>query len=243
MAILGGRLAYNILRRLTKDGVSPHIDGSAYANKSKLEALFGPHIWEEFKGKTVVDFGCGFGEQALEIAQHAHKVIGIDIREEVLEVARSKEISNAEFATQTSEKADIVFSLDGFEHFNDPAEILKIMSAILKPGGYALLGFGPTWYHPLGGHLFSIFPWAHLIFTEKSLIRWRSDFKTDGATSFQTVSGGLNQMTIRRFKKVVSESPLTLTSMELVPIKKLRSLANPLTQEFTTAFVRARLTT
>ncbi len=52
------------------------------------------------------------------------------------------------------------------------------MNTLLQPAGEVLVSFGPTWYHPLGGHLFSVFPWAHLIFSEKALIRWRSTFKT-----------------------------------------------------------------
>jgi hypothetical protein len=59
------------------------------------------------------------------------------------------------------------------------------MRRMIKPDGCVIAAFGPTWFHPLGGHLFSVFPWAHLIFTERALIRWRSDFKTDGATRFQ----------------------------------------------------------
>ena len=101
--------------------------------------------------------------------------------------------------------------------------------------------FWPTWYHPLGGHLFSVFPWAHLVFTEASLIRWRSDFKTDGATRFCEAEGGLNQMTIRRFRSIVAESDFKFAEFEPVPIRKLRIIANRVTREFTTAIVRCKL--
>jgi hypothetical protein len=70
------------------------------------------------------------------------------------------------------------------------------------------ISFGPTWHHPYGGHLFSVFPWAHLIFSEKALTRWRSDLRDDGATRFGEVAGGLNQMTIRRFEELVADSRL-----------------------------------
>jgi hypothetical protein len=51
------------------------------------------------------------------------------------------------------------------------------MQARLNPGGEVAASFGPTWYHPLGAHLFGVFPWAHLISSEEALIRWRSDFR------------------------------------------------------------------
>jgi hypothetical protein len=115
------------------------------------------------------------------------------------------------------------------------------MNRLLQPAGEVLVSFGPTWYHPLGGHLFSVFPWAHLIFSEKALIRWRSDYRTDGATRFSEVAGGLNQMTIERFEELVAASPLRFASLELVPIRKLRRFQNRLTREFTTSIVRCRL--
>ena len=115
------------------------------------------------------------------------------------------------------------------------------MDQHLQPGGEVLVSFGPTWYHPLGGHLFSVFPWAHLIFSEKALISWRSAFKTDGATRFSEVAGGLNQMTIAKFEALVATSPFKFAALEFVPIKKLRPIHNRLSREFTTAIVRCRL--
>ena len=173
-------------------------------------------------------------------------MIGIDIREDVLQAARQRAVSTGVqntclFASSTKELADIVVSVDSFEHFADPAGILRIMNTLLQPAGEVLVSFGPTWYHPLGGHLFSVFPWAHLIFSERALIRWRSTFKADGATRFSEVAGGLNQMTIAKFEELIAGSPLKFASLELVPIKKLRRFHNRLTREFTTAIVRCRL--
>lgn len=248
MGIIGGTIGYKLLRQLNPGGQTDHCDGSAYRERSKMEVLFGTNVWNEIKGKIVVDFGCGTGAQAIELAQHgAAKVYGLDIRERVLSEARHGAAQAAVedrcfFVTEVTELADVVVSLDAFEHFADPAEILKVMRRLVKDDGYALIEFGPTWYHPLGGHLFSVFPWAHLVFTEQALIRWRSDFKTDGATRFHEVEGGLNQMTIRRFEQLVADSDFKFASFEAVPIRKLQPVANKLTREFTTAIVRCRLT-
>lgn len=247
LVLIGGQIGYQILKRLSTDGNTGYMDGSAYTNKSKLEVLLGEGIWDEIAGKTIIDFGCKSGLESIEMAQRgAKRVVGLDIWES--ELAKAKPAAEKAgvadrcvFASRTNEKADIVISLDSFEHFDDPAEILNIMADLLSPGGYVLASFGPTWYHPLGGHLFSVFPWAHLVFTEKSLIRWRSDFKTDGATRFGEVEGGLNQMTIRRFEELVSRSPFEFVTFETLAIRKLRKFANRWTREFTTASVRARL--
>lgn len=247
MGIIGGSLGYNLLRRISADGENSYCDGSSYHGVSKLEKLLGHRIWEETKDKVVIDFGCGDGEDTVEVAARgAAKVIGIDIRERALAKARQTALARGvaercTFATQTDQKADVILSLDAFEHFDDPAAILRIMRKLLKDDGCVIAVFGPTWYHPFGGHLFSPLPWAHLIFTEKSLIRWRSDFKTDGATRFCEAEGGLNQMTIRRFEEIVGASDFKFAEFESVPIRKIHFLANRLTREFTTAIVRCKL--
>ncbi len=224
-----------------------HCSGSAYLNKSKLETVLGKEFLARIPGKVVIDFGCGEGMEAIELAQRgAQLVIGIDNRESILSMARQKALqSGCEnsccFASETSHQADLIVSIDSFEHFQDPAEVLRLMDKLLRPDGEVMASFGPTWYHPLGGHLFSVFPWAHLLFSETALIRWRSNFKTDGATRFSETAGGLNQMTIGRFEKLVEQSPFRFASLELIPIRKLRHLHNRSTREFTTAMVRCRL--
>jgi SAM-dependent methyltransferase len=239
-------LQYRILRKISQ-GDSGFCSESGYEGKSKLGTLLGEDFFGRITGKVVIDFGCGSGSEAVEMAQKgAGHVTGIDIREEVLQEGRQKALAagvlrTCMFGTSTADLADIVVSLDAFEHFADPAEMLRIMSTLITPTGEVLLSFGPTWYHPLGGHLFSVFPWAHIVCTEKALIRWRNTFRSDGATRFGEVSGGLNQMTIGRFEKLVAASPLRSTSLELVPIRQLRHFHNRLTREFTTAVVRCRL--
>jgi len=247
MGLIGGKPGYQLLRWIGSHGQGNSCDGSVYQNRSKIEVLFGSEIWSLLEGKVVLDFGCGEGEQVIEIAKKgAARVVGLDIREDLLTRARkaaeaSGVADRCSFAAALSEKVDVILSLDAFEHFQDPAGVLREMRKLLKDDGSAIIEFGPTWYHPLGGHLFSVFPWAHLIFTEAALIRWRSDFKTDGATRFSEVEGGLNQMTVRRFEELVAESDFRFGNFECVPIRRLRPLANSLTREFTTAIVRCRL--
>lgn len=239
-------LQYKVLKAISP-GEPGTCSGAAYAGKSKLAILLGEEFLQKIQGKTVIDFGCGEGAEAIEIAQHgATRVVGVDIRGNLLEIARQRAQAAGvedicEFGYSAKEPADLIVSLDSFEHFSDTAQILSIMASLLKPHGEVIASFGPTWYHPLGGHLFSVFPWAHLIFSEKALIRWRSDFKTDGATRFGEVEGGLNQMTIRKFERLIANSPFQLEVLDLVPIRKLKSVHNRLTREFTTALVRCRM--
>jgi len=242
MPILGGKVG---TRFLTTFFPAPPrtMDGGAYRDRSKLEALFGPNFWQVIQNRVVVDFGCGMGAESAEMARRgAARVYGLDIQERLLAIARqSWQLPNLSFGGIVPEAADIIICVDSFEHFANPEQILSDISSMLKPEGEVWVSFGPTWYHPLGGHLFSVFPWAHLLFSESSLCAWRKNFRSDGANRFCEVDGGLNQMTIQRFIRIVQSSSLTLEKLELVPIRRLKWMHNRLTREFLTATVRCRL--
>lgn len=248
MGIVGGSLGYRILKSISSSGETNYLDGSAYEGRSKIEVLFGANIWEEFRDKTVIDFGCGCGGEAVEIAsQGAALVTGIDLRESVLDVARRRAAEanvsdRCRFTTEAIEPVDVIFSMDGFEHYSDPPGVLKLMRRLLKDDGKVIIEFGPPWYHPLGGHPFSIIPWAHLLFTERSLIRWRSDFKKDGVTRLTDIDGGLNKMSVKGFEKLIQKSEFEFASFEAVPIHKVSWFSNALTREFLTSIVRCTLT-
>jgi SAM-dependent methyltransferase len=210
-------LQYRLLKYIAP-AAPPYMDGSAYAGKSKLAILLGEELLSQIKGKTVVDFGCGEGNEAIEMAQRGAKcVFGVDILEDGLQRARERAIQagvadRCHFVTQLTAVADIIVSLDAFEHFSEPAAILQLMYDSLNPGGKVIASFGPPWYHPLGGHLFSVFPWAHVIFSERALIRWRNDLRNDGATRIETV-----------------------------PIRLFKHVHSSFSREFTTALVRCQL--
>jgi len=166
-------LQYQVLKRIRPVSHPPDV---LYAEKGKLATLLGESVFAEARAKTVLDFGCGNGLESIELAQRgAARVFGIDIRENVLEKARQNARRAGvqdicEFGTEVREPVDVIVSVDCFEHFADPEAILREMGSLLKPAGAVFVSFGPTWYHPYGGHLFSVFPWAHLIFSEKALI-------------------------------------------------------------------------
>jgi len=243
MAIIGGRIAALILSRYEWRDASYY--RAEYQAENKIESLLGTDFWNVVRGKTVLDFGCGEGREALAIARSgAAEVIGIDIREEMINRAKANQatsgITNCSFATQCDRTVDVVVSLDSFEHFGQPDLILKRMAELLAPNGRVVFSFGPPWFHPLGGH-FPLFPWAHLLITEKALMKWRSKYKTDNAKRFGEVEGGLNQMSIRKFQKLVGESPLAIERLETVPIRAARAIHCRLTREYLSSVVRGSL--
>src|SRR3954467_2218778 len=109
------------------------MDGSAYTAKSKLQIGLGDELVSLLRGKTVIDFGCGEGLETLNVIRAgATHVIGLDLREDLLAKARGHAAAaglsdRCEFTTSSQAVADVIISLDAFEHFGDPAAVLDIM--------------------------------------------------------------------------------------------------------------------
>ncbi len=243
--MFGGHIGYLMLRLIAPRSHSPLSDELPLPDL-EFKQIFGNDFLDTIREKTVIDFGCGTGKQAVVMALMGAKVIGIDIQERGLAIGRAlaQRLSVADrctFTTKTNESADVIISKDAFEHFSDPSAVLKTMSLLLKKDGCIFISFGPPWLHPLGGHLFSVFPWAHLVFTEKALIRWRSDFKSDDAARFSEVEGGLNQLTIKQFERFVENSPLKFEWLDVVPIKGLSFLKHKAFREIGSSVVRCKL--
>lgn len=241
---LADPLVYRVLKRFFPGEISKQNAHRSHLEpyESRIVKAAGLETWNSWKSGTILDFGCGAGEGAIQLAvAGARRVIGIDIRPDLIASARSRAIETdvadrCKFSLETPEEVvDTIISIDAFEHFKDPAAVLVAMSNMLADDGRVVASFGPVWYHPRGGHLFSVFPWAHLLLSESALCRWRRDFRDDGATKFSEVTGGLNGMTIHRFEELLNDSPLQIDKLSHRPIYVLRYLHNRWTREFFTS--------
>jgi SAM-dependent methyltransferase len=177
----------------------------------------------DFKNKTVLDIGCGIGNTSLYMSlKGAKKVVGIDINQKGLDFAKKQakqypQLSGIlEYKTpeeMKNEKFDIVFSKDSFEHYSQPEKFIKIMKQYTKPSGQLVIGFSPLWKSPYGAHItdFTRLPWVHLLFPEHILICELSRFLNDKTVdSFDQIAGGLNKMTLKRYKKIIEKEALVV---------------------------------
>jgi SAM-dependent methyltransferase len=105
-------------------------------------------------GKNILDLGCGYGESCkFFIENGANRVVGVDISERMLDVARtdndSKEIEYIrldmkEIAT-ISERFDLIYSSMAFHYIDDFDELLKSINHLLLDDGILLF----SQEHPL----------------------------------------------------------------------------------------------
>jgi|SRR5690625_2662355 len=125
---------------------------TAYKQMSRsVKGLEGAGEWHEFKplipslkGKSVLDLGCGFGWHCrFAREQQASSVIGNDISEKMLQIAREKTddaaISYVQMPVEDIELSksqfDVVISSLAFHYIKSFEMICKKVHDYLKPGG------------------------------------------------------------------------------------------------------------
>ncbi len=98
------------------------------------------------KGATVLDVGCGGGILSESMAKRGAKVVGIDMAEASLQVARLHALESevrVEYRHETAETAaareaghyDVVTCLELLEHVPDPGQLVAACFQLVRPGG------------------------------------------------------------------------------------------------------------
>lgn len=96
---------------------------------------------------SLLDVGCGTGYLIDNLSrEHAASYCGLDISENMLAVARAKQIPNAAFVQGRSdalpypdEAFDVVTCIQSFHHYPSPDKAMQEAWRVLKPGGLYLL--------------------------------------------------------------------------------------------------------
>lgn len=114
-----------------------------------------------WKGKTVLDVGCGTGETAYYIAKKgASRVVGLDYSHEAIAAGRATyQYPNLFFAKKNvkdiKEKFDVIITMGTLEHIDNPLALLKKFKAMLNPGG-SIIVTSPNWSNPRGYMLLTL---------------------------------------------------------------------------------------
>ena len=244
-----------ILLALSRSPDAPdyHLSDDDVAVENALDLLcaqFGREVLQHIRGKAILDYGCGYGKQAIAyLLNGARHVTSVDIVED--NIAHAKALAEkygvaSKLSLQLGDVDDIdlpdnyfdtIITSDSFEHFSNPEGILNVCYLALKAQGRFLITFGNPWFHPYGSHMqyLTKLPWVHVLFSEKTVMKVRERFRNDHATRYKDVQGGLNQMTVRCFVKLVKASGYQIEHFELRGIRRIDSLTRlPVIREFFT---------
>jgi len=101
-----------------------------------------PHTAESFRGKKVLDAGCGIGRHAYYAGRYGAEVWAVDISEAVEVAARNTGETGA-YVIQADlnhlpfqeESFDLVYSMGVLHHLPDPEGAFRYLLRFVKPGG------------------------------------------------------------------------------------------------------------
>src|SRR5438445_10676626 len=161
MSAIGERLLLTFSR---KPGTRDYPGGTEKTNLDnalEVPSKTVPDFENLFQNKSVLDFGCGHGWQAIAMAQRgARQVVGVDI----VHAATAADNAAAHgcsdrttfyhtFLPELRGSFDMVLSCRSFEHFSDPAGVLEQMREAVVPGGLVVSSFAEPWWSATGSHM------------------------------------------------------------------------------------------
>lgn len=125
---------------------------------------------------VMVDIGCGPGMFLDEARSSGFKVVGVDISQEVAELAWERykipvRVGEFEKILFKNQKFDVITSFQTFEHVRSPIKFLNKAYKLLKPGGILLVttpDADSLWRLVLGNRWFSYRHLEHLYFWKRS---------------------------------------------------------------------------
>ncbi len=188
-----------------------------------------------------LDIGCAKGDIAIGLAElGAGHVTGVDMVPRYISMARAnaerlKLSDRVHFHLadihhwQPAERYDVVLSHEALEHIREPRSFLHALKRFLRPGGIAVLAFGPLFHSPAGDHQDGYFripiPWRGVLFSEKAILRLRQkQFRpTEKAATYCEITGGLNLLRYSEFLAYTKEAGWKIDFLEINP--QLRRLS------------------
>ena len=103
--------------------------------------------FEKFRGKRLLEIGCGMGSDLLQFARGGARCTGIDLTPRSVEITRHRfklygaggnfMISDGEHLPFRTESFDVVYSNGVLHHTPDTAGAIREVHRVLRPGGVA----------------------------------------------------------------------------------------------------------
>jgi SAM-dependent methyltransferase len=236
--VFGEKLDYRLLRRIATDrnrATEAELDeiarrtsyslDDARAHLERVRDVYFDGRLEVDPSLHYLDVGSGTGRLSIGLAlAGARHVTGVEVlprwvaQSEALAAALPPDVRprfhNVDVHEWTPPRRyDVVFSIGAIEHIHDPRRFLDLLPRLLAPNGRAFVSHEP-FEGPVGDHLTQVFrfqiPWRGLLFSERALLRLRTEFYRPGdpVTRFEDVAGGLNRMSFAQYLRWARDAGL-----------------------------------
>ncbi|MDQ3740249.1 MAG: class I SAM-dependent methyltransferase [Actinomycetota bacterium] len=186
-----------------------------------------------FRDKDVLDLGSGFGGRTVKFLEYgAKRVVGLEVADHHVRVGRrfaeergvgdrvSFVLGTGEEIPCADQGFDLVVMMDVMEHVIDPAQVLREIHRVLRPGGRVALIFPPYYDVTQGSHLHGYatrLPGLNLVFPTRTLRAATRRHVDEQGVEFDEYFRDVpsdklwnqNGLTVRRWSRLVADSPLT----------------------------------
>lgn len=113
--------------------------------KFLFEEWIQPNTLDDFKGKDVLECGCGGGQHTSFVAPYAKSVTAVDLNTTEVARERNKEFSNVTFVEadiaemDLGRKFDAAFCIGVIHHTDFPDKTFRNIARHVKPGGRVII--------------------------------------------------------------------------------------------------------
>jgi len=104
-----------------------------------------PNALDNFKGKEVLECGCGGGQHTSFMSPYARSITAVDLNTTGIAIERNKNADNVEFLSDDiadmdlGRQFDIVIAIGVVHHTDDPDKTVHNLIRHVKPGGKLIL--------------------------------------------------------------------------------------------------------
>lgn len=122
----------------------------SFVDRQRSTLSLVPSVWDG-QGRKALDVGCGAGFASIELGLRGFEVIGLDISESIISIARKNkekrassvscrfEVGDFDKTDFGDDSFDVVVGLGFLEYIPDQVHTISKLCRILKPGGIAVV--------------------------------------------------------------------------------------------------------
>lgn len=185
-----------------KNYIESRIDNDSPHNRTIKQKLF--DMLGDYKGKSILDLGCGIGVFAKEISLMAGEVTGIDISKECIKYAQTyNNSSNIDYIcmdikdlASVNDKFDIVFSDMVFNYIENYDKLLSNIYSLLKDDGIIVF----SQVHPISTASLGESSWIK----ENDKLKFQLDNYSNVSKRYRTYFKGKFELYHRRFEELIN---------------------------------------